>query len=39
MIIELLIFLVAWIMSLIFSPTTIEDKYIDTINPVIETIL
>ena len=39
MIIELLIFLVAWIMSFIFSPTSIEDKYVDTINPVIETIL
>ena len=36
---ELLIFLIAWSASLIFSPDTIEDKYIDTINPVIETIL
>lgn len=39
MILELLIFLIAWIASLIISPDTIEDKYIDTINPVIETIL
>ncbi len=36
---ELLIFLIAWSVSLIFSPDTIEDKYVDTINPVIETIL
>ena len=34
--IEILIFLIAWIISLIFSPGTIEDKYVDSINPTIE---
>lgn len=33
---ELLLFLIVWICSLIFSPSAMEDKYVDTINPVIE---
>ena len=39
--IEALFFFIVWIWSLIFSPsiTTIEDKYVDSINPVIEQIL
>ena len=36
LIIELLLYLVVWICSLIFSPSAMEDKYVDTINPVIE---
>ena len=34
--IEMLIFLVAWIASLICSPDAIQDNYIDSINPTIE---
>lgn len=33
---EMLIFLIAWIASLICAPDAIQDKYIDTVNPVIE---
>lgn len=36
--IEGAVFLIAWICMLIFSPSPIEDKYTDTINPVIEQI-
>ena len=36
---EMLIFLIAWLASLIFSPTAMEDKYVDTINPVVEQVL
>lgn len=36
---ELLIFLIAWIASLICTPDTIQDKYTDTINPVIEQLI
>ena len=39
MIIELLVFFVAWGASYIFTPETVEDKYINVINPIIETIL
>lgn len=35
---EMLIFLIAWIASLVCSPDAINDKYTDTINPVIEQI-
>lgn len=34
--IEMLIFLVAWIASLVCSPDAIQDNYIDSINPTIE---
>lgn len=34
--IEILVFFIVWICMLIFSPSPIEDKYTDTINPVIE---
>lgn len=34
--IEGIIFFIAWICMLIFSPSQMEDKYIKTINPVIE---
>lgn len=37
--IELLIGLIAWLCSLFFSPNNMEDKYIDTINPVVEQLL
>lgn len=37
--IELLIFLIAWIAMLICSPGQMEDKYTDSINPVMEQIL
>ena len=33
---EMLIFLIAWISSLICVPDAIQDKYIDTVNPVVE---
>lgn len=33
---EMLIFLIAWIASLICSPDAIQDSYIDSINPTIE---
>ena len=36
---EMLLFLVAWIALLIFSPKPMEDKYVDSINPVIEKFL
>lgn len=36
---ELFIFLIAWIAMLICSPSQIEDRYIDSINPVMEQIL
>lgn len=35
---EMLIFLIAWIVSLICSPDAIQDNYVDTINPTIEQI-
>lgn len=34
--IEMLIFLIAWIASLICSPDAIRDNYVDSINPTIE---
>lgn len=37
--IELLIFLIAWIAMLVCSPDPMEDKYTDSINPVMEQIL
>jgi hypothetical protein len=37
--IEMLLFLIVWLCSLIFSPTPMEDKYADSINPIIEQIL
>jgi transcriptional regulator with XRE-family HTH domain len=39
MIIELLFFIVVWVISLFSSPNSIEDKYIDTINPTVERVL
>ena len=39
MIIELLLFIVVWVISLFSSPNSIEDKYIDTINPTVERVL
>lgn len=36
---EMLLFLVAWIALLICSPEPMEDKYVDSINPVIEQVL
>ena len=39
LIIELLIFVIAWIACLICTPDPVEDKYIDTINPVIEQLI
>lgn len=36
--IEMLIFLIAWIASLICSPDAIQDSYVDSINPTIEQI-
>lgn len=36
---ELFIFLVAWLAMLVFSPGQMEDKYTDTINPVMEQML
>lgn len=36
---EMLIFLIAWLASLILSPSAMEDKYVDTINPVVEQVL
>ena len=39
MIIELLLFIVVWVISLFSSPNSIEDKYIDTINPAVERVL
>lgn len=38
MLIELLIFLIAWIASLICTPDAIQDSYVDSINPTIEQI-
>ena len=35
---ELLIFLIAWLASLICSPSAIQDPYVDSINPIIEQI-
>lgn len=35
---ELLLFLIAWIASLICSPDAIQDSYVDSINPTIEQI-
>lgn len=37
--IEMLIFLIAWLVSLIMAPGAMEDKYVDTINPVVEQVL
>lgn len=37
--IELLIGLIAWLCSIIFSPNNMEDKYTDTLNPVVEQLL
>ena len=39
LILEGVVFLVAWIASLICAPDDVEDKYIDTINPVIEQVI
>lgn len=39
MILELLLFVVVWVISLFSSPNSIEDKYIDTINPTVERVL
>ena len=36
---EMLLFLVAWIALIICSPKPMEDKYVDSINPVIEQVL
>lgn len=36
--IEMLIFLVAWIASLVCSPDAMQDSYVDSINPTIEQI-
>lgn len=36
---EMLLFLIVWLCSIIFSPSNMEDKYVDTINPVLEQIL
>lgn len=36
---EMLLFFVAWIILLICSPKPMEDKYVDSINPVIEQVL
>ena len=36
---EMLLFLIAWIALLICSPKPMEDKYVDSINPVIEQVL
>ncbi len=36
---ELLIFLIAWIFLLIYSPSPMEDRYTDSINPIMEQIL
>lgn len=35
---ELLIFLIAWIFLLIYSPSPMEDRYTDSINPIMEQI-
>lgn len=35
-IIEGIVFLIAWISMLVFSPNQMEDKYTNTINPIIE---
>ena len=35
---ELVVFIIAWICSLIFSPDAMQDRYKDSINPVIEQI-
>mgnify|MGYP003371342649 CR=1 FL=1 len=35
---EMFIFLIAWLASLIFSPSEMPDSYVDTINPTIEQI-
>lgn len=35
---EMLIFLIAWIASLICSPGAMQDSYVDSINPTIEQI-
>ncbi len=36
---EMLVFLIAWIALLICSPKPMEDRYVDSINPVIEQLL
>jgi len=36
---EMLIFLVAWLASLVCSPDAMEDKYQETLNPVVEQVL
>lgn len=36
---EILIFLIAWIASLICAPGTMQDKFTDTINPTVEQVL
>lgn len=35
-VVEMLVFLIAWIASIICSPDAIQDNYIDSINPTIE---
>ena len=37
--IEMLIYLIAWLACMICSPNTMEDKYTDTINPVVEQLI
>jgi hypothetical protein len=39
LLLEILIFLIVWIASLICAPDATQDKYIDTINPVIEQLI
>jgi len=36
LLIELIIFFIAWLCSLVFSPSAMQDNYVDKINPVIE---
>ena len=38
MILEIVMYFICWIISLIWSPDTIQDRYQDTINPTIEQI-
>lgn len=37
--IEIFIFLIAWICSLIFAPSVMEDRYVEMINPIVEQVL
>ena len=38
-IIEIIVFLVVWIITLTITPDVIDDKYIETINPTIESVI